>query len=140
MVANGPPLMEAGTPALLTRLDRAGVGVDLFGLSPELDRPGPECVTRRWKTFTCDVSRAAEEQYWHGTAQWFQRLHATLGDRSRTIDPIGLICDAQLCKAERDGIVNFIDTDHLSAAAVEMLSGQISPTVDAVLSSSVPRA
>ncbi|GAB7066663.1 acyltransferase [Mycobacterium hodleri] len=139
MVANGP-LMEAGTPALLTRLDRAGVGVDLFGLSPELDRPGPECVTRRWKTFTCDVSRAAEEQYWHGTAQWFQRLHATLGDRSRTIDPIGLICDAQLCKAERDGIVNFIDTDHLSAAAVEMLSGQISPTVDAVLSSSVPRA
>ena len=138
MVANGP-LMEAGTPALLARLDQAGVGADLFGLSPELDRPGPECVTRRWKTFSCDVSRAAEEQYWHGTAEWFQRLHATLGDRSRIIDPIGLVCDAQLCKAERDGVVNFIDTDHLSAATVEMLSDQISPTVDAVLRSSAPR-
>lgn len=132
MVKNGP-LMEAGTPALLTRLDQADVGVDLYGLSPELDRPGPECVTRHWRTFACDVSRSAEEQYWHGTDEWFQRLRATLGERTRVIDPIGVVCDAQACRAERNGVVNFIDTDHLSASAAEMLSAQITPTVDAVL-------
>ncbi|MDX1892778.1 acyltransferase family protein [Mycolicibacterium sp. 050158] len=135
MVNNGP-LMEAGTPALLRRLDQAGVGVDLFGLSPELDRPGPECVTRRWRAFTCDVSRSAEEEYWHGTTEWFQGLRATLGDRTRVIDPLGVVCDEEVCRAQRNGIVNFIDTDHLSAPAVEMLSDQIEPTVDTLLSAS----
>jgi peptidoglycan/LPS O-acetylase OafA/YrhL len=140
VIVDGGPLMEAGTPALLARLDRAGVGVDLFGLSPELDRPGPECVTRRWGTFNCDVSRSAEEGYWGGTAEWFQRLHAGLGDRSRVIDPINLVCDAHVCKAQRDGVIDFFDTDHLSAAAAEKLSDQISPTVDAVLSPSTSGA
>jgi peptidoglycan/LPS O-acetylase OafA/YrhL len=135
MVDSGP-LMDTGTPALLAQLDRAGVGVDLFGLSPELQRPGPECVTRRWRAFTCDVDRSTEGRYWRGTAEWFQRLHATLGDRSRVIDPINLVCDAQVCNAQRDGVINFSDTDHLSAAAAEKLSDQISPTVDAVLSAS----
>lgn len=79
------------------------------------------------------MSRSAEEQYWHGTDEWFQRLRATLGERTRVIDPIGVVCDAQACRAERNGVVNFIDTDHLSASAAEMLSAQITPTVDAVL-------
>lgn len=139
MVDSGS-LVEAGMPALLAQLDRAGVGVDLFGLSPELQRPGPECVTRRWRTFNCDVSRNAEEGYWGGTAEWFQRLHANLGGRSRVIDPINLVCDAHVCEAQRDGVINFSDTDHLSAAAAEKLSGQISPTVDAVLSRSTSGA
>jgi peptidoglycan/LPS O-acetylase OafA/YrhL len=133
VIVDSGPLMNAGLPALLHELDRSGAGVDLFGLSPELDRPGPECVTRRWRSFDCDVNRTSEEQYWGGTAAWFQRLHATLGGRSRIIDPVKIVCDDQTCRARRNGIVNFQDTDHLSAAATELLADQIAPTVAAVL-------
>ncbi|MEU0496837.1 acyltransferase family protein [Mycobacterium sp. NPDC006124] len=133
LITDSGPLMNAGLPALLAELTRSGVGVDLFGLSPELDRPGPECATRRWRSFDCDVSRRDEEQYWGGTAEWFQRLHATLGGRSQVIDPVDVVCDAQMCRAVRNGIVNFHDTDHLSAGATELLADQFAPTVTAVL-------
>ncbi|MUL64217.1 hypothetical protein BOO86_07055 [Mycobacterium sp. CBMA 234] len=133
LATDSGPLMR-GTPALLSRLGDAGVGVDLLGINPELDRPAPECVTRRWRTYPCDVSRSAEEAYWGDTVDWFDRLHAVLGDRSRIIDPIRSICDQDVCKAQSDGVINFYDTDHLSAGATERLSDQIAPTVEAVLS------
>ena len=133
LIVDSGPLMNAGLPALLGELDRSGVGVDLLGLSPELDRPGPECATRRWRSFDCDVSRKAEEEYWGGTAAWLQRLHAPLGGRSRVIDPVDVVCDAQKCRAVRNGIVNFQDTDHLSAGAAELLADQFASTVTAVL-------
>ncbi len=139
LVADIGPLMETGTPALIAKLGQAGVGADLYGLSPELSRPGAECVTRRWRTFDCDVSRDAEDQYWRGTGEWLQGLRADSGDRSRIIDPVESICDERVCKAERDGVINFADTNHLSAAAVEKLSDQIAPMVDDVLRSSVRR-
>ncbi|MUM34130.1 SGNH hydrolase domain-containing protein [Mycolicibacterium sp. CBMA 361] len=133
LATDSGPLMR-GTPALLSRLGDAGVGVDLLGINPELDRPAPECVTRWWRTYSCDVTRSAEEAYWGDTVDWFDRLHAVLGDRSRIIDPIKSICDQDVCKAQSGGVINFFDTDHLSAGAAERLSDQISPTVEAVLS------
>ncbi|MUL76319.1 acyltransferase [Mycobacterium sp. CBMA226] len=133
LAADSESLVTAGTPALLARLDQAQVGVDLVGVSPELERPGPECETRRWRTFTCDVPMSVERQYWGGVPEWFHKLHAELGDRSRVIDPAKVICDEFLCRAQSGGVLNFYDTDHLSAAAAEKLSDQISPTVDALL-------
>jgi len=64
LITDSGPLMDAGLPALLAELTRSGVGVDMFGLSPELNRPGPECATRRWRSFDCDVSRRDEQEFW----------------------------------------------------------------------------
>jgi len=49
------------------------------------------------------------------------------------IDPVQVVCDAQMCRAVRNGVVNFSDTDHLSAGATELLADQFAPTVTAVL-------
>ena len=138
LVAANGPLLAAGTPALLTDLDATGVGVDVFGVSPELDRPGPECVTRQWRTFDCDLDRTAEARFWGGVDGWLRRLHGTLGHGSRFIDPIDDICTAEVCAAHGGGVINFLDTDHLSAAATERLSDQIAPAVDAVLDDAEP--
>lgn len=64
-------------------------------------------------------------------------MRADFGTRPRIVDPVEAISDARVCMAERDGMINFAETNHLSAAAVEKLSGQIAPMVDDVLHSSV---
>ncbi len=114
---------------LSASLSSSGVAIDLVGPVPELVRPAPQCLSSRWWSQHCDIAAGVVADYQRDAWTWLaEALEAATPDSS-LIDVRGSLCDAQVCRAENDGTVNYWDDDHLSATRSRSLWEAFLPTV-----------
>ncbi len=105
----------------LTGLLESPNEVTLVGPTPEPRRHVPRCLEQLGWPGRCDVSRGDEDAYLAGSREWL----AELADRHggvRIIDVSGELCDDEACRAQSDGLTNYVDDSHLSRSRAELLA------------------
>ena len=114
-----------GTARVLSAISNASGHVYLVRATPQLPFNGPSCLSARhwlpWLHMRQDAcqapnsSRHADEVY-----QWLTQASAGFANVSM-LDLNDLVCPAGVCYAERNGVVVFRDTQHLTASFAESL-------------------
>jgi len=129
--------LVSGFPHALSVLDQSGVDALLVRPLPELPRLAPECVDRGWWFLRCDQDRQRlDELHTHANA-WLDALlaaHPSMG--STTVDFTDALCTSRTCPAESDGIVNYVDDNHLSATRSAMLAAILQPILSRIAADS----
>ncbi len=98
----------------LADIRHQGMRVVVVLPEPVLPYPAPDCLARL-PTARCNQSRYQFEQQRRDVKNLFQSLAA--GDPEiRLLDTSPEFCDVRWCYAYRDGIINFSDDNHISAA------------------------
>jgi peptidoglycan/LPS O-acetylase OafA/YrhL len=155
--------VEAGTPALFTRLGEIKADVDVVGPTPIIPRNAPLCeaITR---PYSCDVPREQAIKDEADNVAWIEGLMSRLhGGRDpetdevaivrttdvevkgagegavdgptppRLIDVAGALCNQTTCFAESDGITYYFDDNHLSAKMSRTLKKYFVPSIKEVV-------
>jgi peptidoglycan/LPS O-acetylase OafA/YrhL len=121
-------LFRDGTPQLFADLSLLNVDVDVVGPTPFIPRNAPLCEARS-RPFSCDVARTDAIVDEAGTVSWLQEMMGDFTENSRYIDIAQSICDDDTCYAESDGVVNFFDDNHISAALSRRLDSYFVPSL-----------
>ena len=121
-------LFQEGTPALFAALATYDIPVDVVGPTPFIPRSAPLCEARS-RPFSCDVSRDLAIEDEGATVSWLMRQMAAFPDTSRFIDVTQSLCNAKICFAEADGVVNYFDDNHLSAKLSRRLKDYFFPSI-----------
>ncbi|NNM51221.1 MAG: acyltransferase [Pseudomonadales bacterium] len=97
------------------RLFRAhGIKVALVLPEPELALSAPECLTR-FNDSSCNLPLWKIQQQ-HQALVTMLKKEATLNPNLRLIDTTSFFCDHRWCYAQKGGIVNFMDDNHITGA------------------------
>ena len=123
------PLFNEGAPQLFRELRQLGVGVDLLGPLPEMERIVPLCTTGA-RPFSCDLPRSRVDTSFGDTWQWLRQQATVLGDETRIIDVTGEFCDRRVCHAQVDGVLTYFDDRHFSATFARRLAPYLEPSVE----------
>lgn len=113
------PDLATNLAETVDRLTRLGLRVVVVAPLPEMPYDVPACLARRGPG-RCNVARSKIE------AQRRDVMQLLVGIRGRfpgvqILDFIDQICDSATCYAERNGIIMFVDDDHLTARASRAL-------------------
>jgi len=122
---------QATGPKLFSRLGELEVPTDVIGQTASVLRSAPLCVASP-RLASCDAPRASALQNEQHTRAWLETEMEVLAGDPRLIDATRELCSEQTCYAERDGVVNFFDDNHLSATLSRRLGRYFRKTVDAV--------
>ncbi len=121
-------LFTEGTPRLFEELSLVNADIDVVGPTPFIPRNAPLCEARA-RPFSCDVDRDLAIEGEADTVAWLEERMANFTDNSRYIDIAQSLCDEDTCYAEADGVVNFFDDNHISAALSRQLKSYFSPSI-----------
>ncbi|OOG45420.1 acyltransferase family protein [Rhodanobacter sp. C01] len=117
-----------GTARLLKSISAATGHTYIVRGTPHLPFDGPNCLSsQRWLPWQhsqqgeCDAP--AFDKQGNDVYQWQQQAASRFGNVSM-LDLNNAICPDGECHAERDGIVVFRDSQHMTASFVESLSGE----------------
>lgn len=131
----------AGTARVLDSLERTGARIGVIAPAPLLPFDGPACLARRqWRmqvtqlidSGACVSAAASRNQVTAAIANAVEghpRVRLLAFDES--------ICPDGVCRAERDGVVVFRDSQHLTASYVATLADAVGTQLNA--SGLVPR-
>ncbi|MBH1964876.1 MAG: acyltransferase [Comamonadaceae bacterium] len=108
-----------GTRRLMDRLAPSAKAIYLIEANPILGFNGPECLRKH-------SPQAIDEQACVGTADNTPYIHvaallkplASSSSKIRWLETSGLVCPAGKCRAIRDGVVVFRDSQHLTTSFV----------------------
>lgn len=117
-----PEQWRDGEASVLRALNGAAAQVYLLRGTPRLPVDGPGCLAGQsllagWLKHAARCGGSAERE--QDAAVWaWQRQAAQQFARVRTVDTAPLVCPGGRCQAERDGVVVFRDSQHLTARFV----------------------
>ena len=121
-----------GLRSTLRTLDSAGIETILIGDTPAPHRFVPSCLSRaqhrEQPSSVCDVPRSRAVD---AVAQRAEEEAVRGLSHVRRLDVNDRICTATTCEAVRQGVVVYMDNNHLSDAFVRRLT----PAIDSVLKS-----
>jgi peptidoglycan/LPS O-acetylase OafA/YrhL len=127
---------EEGLRSTLRTLDSAGIATLLLGDSPTPHRLIPGCLSRAQHegrpTSACDVPRSDAVD---SLAQLADRSAVLRLTHVRLLDLTNSICAPSTCHAMRDGVVVYLDGNHLTDVFVRGLTGPIDSAVKALVAS-----
>jgi hypothetical protein len=109
------PSLLSSLSETIERLMALGLRVVIVAPLPEMPYDVPDCLARR-SPDQCNISRAVIDIQRRDV----MRLLADIQRRFRNVrilDLIESVCDASICYAEKDGLILYVDGDHLSASA-----------------------
>ena len=121
-------LFRDGTPQLFDDLSLINADIDVVGPTPFIPRNAPLCEARP-RPFSCDVDRDLAIQDEAGTVAWLEERMEGFTEESRFIDITQAMCDQNTCYAEANGVVNFFDDNHISAALSRQLKSYFVPSL-----------
>ncbi len=121
-------LAEEGTPRLFDELSAINADIDVVGPTPFVPRNAPLCEARA-RPFSCDVDRDLAIEGEAETLTWLREQTSEFTENSRFIDITQSMCDEDTCYAESDGVVNFFDDNHISAALSRQLKSYFVPSI-----------
>ena len=117
-----------GTPQLFDDLALVNADIDVVGPTPFIPRNAPLCEARP-RPFSCDVDRDLAIDDEAGTVRWLKERMSGFTERSRFIGIADSMCDEDTCYAEANGVVNFFDDNHISAALSRQLKSYFAPSI-----------
>ncbi len=126
-----------GTTRVLSKISSTTGHVYLFRGTPHLPFDGPNCLAMQsWQSwllsFRGNCIAPAFDQHGDDIYQWLQ-LASKSFDNVSTLDLSEAICPHEQCAAERNGVIVYRDSQHLTASFVESLSDQLAQKIDAQL-------
>lgn len=121
-------LFEEGAPRLFEELSLINADIDVVGPTPFIPRNAPLCEARA-RPFSCDVDRDLAIEGEAATVSWLRDQMSGFTENSRFIDVTPSLCDEDTCYAEADGVVNFFDDNHISAALSRQLKSYFTPSI-----------
>jgi peptidoglycan/LPS O-acetylase OafA/YrhL len=121
-------LFEEGAPLLFDDLSLLNADIDVVGPTPFVPRNAPLCEARP-RPFSCDVDRDDAIVDEAETVAWLREEMSDFTEDSRFIDITQAMCDDETCYAESDGVVNFFDDNHISAALSRQLKSYFAPSL-----------
>ncbi|MBS43575.1 MAG: hypothetical protein CMH83_10530 [Nocardioides sp.] len=124
-------MFNAGATPLFDYLKTLDVAVDVVGPTPIIPRNAPLCEARV-RPFSCDVARDVAIADEDENIAWIKQQMRGLPRGSRYIDAAKALCDDDVCFAERDGVVQYFDDNHLSAKLSRRLKRFFAPSIRAV--------
>ena len=119
-------------PALLRRLGRIGVGVDVIGQTATVPVKGLRKCSAGEKPFVCDLPRRKALPEERATTAWLDRVMRPLNQRARLIDPNTAYCNQQICRGRIKGIYTFFNDLHISATRAGTMKQHFLPSVRAL--------
>ncbi len=125
-------LFQDGTPRLFEELSLLNADIDVVGPTPFVPRNAPLCEARA-RPFSCDVDRDLAIEGEAETVSWLRERMSDFTENSRYIDIAQSLCDEDTCYAEADGVVNFFDDNHISAALSRQLKSYFAPSIRGLL-------
>ena len=121
-------VLADGLRQQLASIRHQGLRIILVLPEPEVPYSAPECLARL-PVVRCNELRNRFEQNRRDVVSLFRNLVA--GDPNiRLLDTTSQFCDARWCYARKNGIINFVDDNHMSTARA--IASQ--PLYDAALS------
>jgi peptidoglycan/LPS O-acetylase OafA/YrhL len=134
-IAKMADVFDQSGPTLFERLRELEVPTDVVAPTPSVRRPAPLCEAQI-RIYSCDRAREEAIQNEADTRAWLRDQMKGMsgggGYDARFIDPIPAMCSDDTCYAERDGTVNFFDTNHLSATLSRALKGYFAESIRAI--------
>ncbi|CAN5497143.1 acyltransferase family protein [soil metagenome] len=121
-------LFREGTPRLFQDLSLINADIDVVGPTPFIPRNAPLCEARP-RPFSCDVDRDLAIEDEADTVSWLREQMSDFTEGSRFIDVTQSLCDEDTCYAESNGVVNFFDDNHISAALSRQLKSYFLPSL-----------
>ena len=103
----------------LAAMARLNLRVLIIGPSPELPFTVPGCVRRKGDE-ACVYSRQKVEQRRRAVWLLLQKLAAE-NRHVRIVDPVPLLCGSEICRSREHGYLQYTDSAHLSARAVQAM-------------------
>ena len=123
-----------GTARLLQILAPASGHVYLLRSTPVLPFDAPSCLEPRSGLYEAISARhlckaPASEVHGEDVYRWITAAASRFGNAS-TLDLTDAICPGGICSAERDGMIVFRDSQHLSAAFAKSLAGALRAQIE----------
>lgn len=118
-----------GTARLLKTISGATNHVYLMRGTPHLPFDGPDCLSsQNWlpwlHSWRRKCSAPAFDQHGNDVYQWLQQASKRFGNVS-AVDLSDAICPSGQCNAERDGMIVYRDSQHLTATFVKSLADDL---------------
>lgn len=118
-----------GTKSVLNTISSAAGHVFILRSTPKLPFDGPSCLAPRSWLYTAISSKSQCMATWDNPSsnsvhQWLQAAASEFNNVS-TIDMTDTICPQGHCRALRDGIIVFRDSQHLSATFARSLGPEL---------------
>lgn len=101
------------------RLRQLGLRVLIIAPMPEMPYDVPSCLARR-DPQECNVRRDIIEVQRHDTMEILRGIRDRVPG-VRLLDVMNALCDDLTCFARRDGLIQFVDDDHLAAGTSRRL-------------------
>jgi len=133
-IAKMADLFDESGAALFDRLGELEVPTDVVAPTASLRRNAPLCEAQI-RPFSCDRDRQDAIQNEEVVRAFLNDEMEGLAGEPRLIDVNAEVCTAEVCYAERDGTVNFIDDNHLSATRSRELASYFRPSINAITES-----
>lgn len=104
---------------LLERFHELGLKTLVIAPLGEMRYDVPKCLARRGPK-ACSVKRDVVERQRYSTLLAMRDVVSRFPEAA-LLDPIDVLCDADRCFSQRDGVALYADDNHLSAPAAELL-------------------
>jgi hypothetical protein len=116
-------VLSSGLQSTLRTLTKMGIKVLVVAPMPEQRFDVPTCLARRSIEF-CSVTRGLAQDRRKLALQALQRsMDGSIG--SYMWDPLPTLCDQRFCLVEREGIVMYLDDDHLTYSGARWLGSYL---------------
>ncbi len=125
--ADKPQAMFNGLQRTVALLESAGKSVVIMLDVPEWPFQPRDCIRRPLlgqHIVDCSISRAAVLQRQAMLRAMVARIQA-LHPRTQVFDPMAVLCDAERCALEQQGVLTMRDSHHLSARGSALVARQL---------------
>lgn len=115
-----------GSESVLRSIAPSTGHIYIFRGTPNLPFDGPDCLAAKslrpgWFPFKDACSASSADQHADDVYQWLE-LASSQFDNVTTLDMDRFICPDGKCSAERNGVIVFRDSQHISATFAESLA------------------
>jgi len=102
--------------------------------TPHLPFDGPDCLAEHsgrptWMGFKNACSAASNDEHADDVYDWLQQASRKFGNVT-TVDMSNVICPKGVCVAERNGVIVFRDSQHMTATFAESLAPALEGQLD----------
>lgn len=125
---------ERGTGSVLSALSKDVAHIYVLRGTPHLPFDGPGCLAAQhgrptWLGSTQTCGASAKDEHGELVYEWLR--HASSGFTNvRMVDMNDVVCPQGQCAAERDGMIVFRDSQHLTASYVQSIAPQLEQRMD----------
>lgn len=130
--ANSRQIFELALVQVVARLRSAGKAVVVLGQTPEMGHDTPACYERKARfdrlgmdSETCTVASSAVSRRLDFTNHVISKLGGGNSD-VRSFLPTTVLCTAEECRSQVEGMILYYDDDHLTAAGARYLVDRLS--------------